>query len=428
MNLFETTDTIDVNTIYGYNNNIKTHVIPYFGADKKMCKITDVEIKGFINHLFNKTKQDGTDNLSVATVEKIYTAFSWIIRYCSEIAKPKLIKRNYLNDITFKHLIPKGRTRAVRKSKSHTLNELLDLIGTLDREANIRLKTMVSIIIDSGCRTEECCGIKIKHIDMKTGIFEYEEAVTGKVSNNFDPQYSGTRVKVLKSPHSYRKNVLTQYTLDCINNLITFKKALGIPMDEDSYLFTVWDSDQLLSPITFADEYKKFRNSHGFSDFPLHQIRHTLSNLLQEKGYSAKDVARYLGNTPRTLLESYTEIRDETNIQIKDTISSITRLNQSKCFKIETIAEILNSNEIRKNSDVYSLLDFTINGITNSENEYWVLENAKRMILDQHPDLKILCDDNKDTLKGKIETYKMFDYNEVELIQDKQYFVKPFHI
>lgn len=108
--LAKETDSIEINTVSGYYKNIKKHIIPYFGKNKKMCEITSESVKKFLKYLFEKKKTNSDDLLDVETVKKIYSAFKWIIKYSSQIASPRLIKQNILKNMRFKDQIPKGRS------------------------------------------------------------------------------------------------------------------------------------------------------------------------------------------------------------------------------------------------------------------------------------------------------------------------------
>ena len=71
------------------------------------------------------------------------------------------------------------------------------------------------------------------------------------ISREFSEEYSGTRIKELKSDYSYRTNFLTPYTINLLKQLKQFKEALGLSVGDNDYIFTRWDCDEVLSPISF---------------------------------------------------------------------------------------------------------------------------------------------------------------------------------
>lgn len=422
-------DSIDMNTVFGYASNLKRHVIPYFGENRKMYKIDIEAVEKFLKFMFEKKASDKDELLDVNTIKKVYTALKWVIKYCSTIARPKLMSQNILNNIVFKNYIPKGRTYKKKKIKNHPLERLLELVAAIDKYANIRLKTQINFIADVGCRREEILGVKWSNVDFVTGEVYYDEAVTSMIRRPFvdeygsvslQEKYGGTRLKRLKSKYSYRTNILTPYTLELLKHYKQFKEALGLSVDDDSYIFTRWDSNEILSPISFSDEYKDFRKKYGFLDIPAHDIRHTISNLLQESGYSPEYVASYLGNTPRTLLESYTNILSETQVKMKESINNLTRNICKKNFDIEIIAKVLNSeNELIDNSkNTYELLDFLNKTQVQSDNLISSVEIAKEIILKQYPQLDVFLCNNLNELDSKLETYKTFNNSSFELSND----------
>ena len=167
----ENTTAIDLNTVYDYANRIDMYIYDFFPKNYKLSKIDDNRIKEFVNYMFNRKRKGEEELLSISTVKRTYSALSWVVKYCSEIANPPLIKENYLNKIIFKTLIPKGRDIVKKKNKSHTLDEVQRLIDTLNDKANIRLKTMINIMLDVGCRDEECLGLKMKNVDFNSFVY-----------------------------------------------------------------------------------------------------------------------------------------------------------------------------------------------------------------------------------------------------------------
>ena len=155
----------------------------------------------------------------------------------------------------------------------------------------------------------------------------------------------------------------------------------------------------------------------------MEDIRRFVSNLLLENGMSEKDVARYMGNTPRTLLESYAEIREETELQMKNIIDSTFRDKNTKRFSIDVVAEVLNSHSQSTIIDpnIYELLDFITNDHVNSDNLPLALDTAKKVILKQNPNLSIFCNADYGIVKACIKTYKCFTAPDVELTQDINY-------
>ena len=413
-------DAIDMNTVHDYYYRAKKYVTPFFKSESKLSKINEDKVKEFVSYMFNRDKARGTGKVSIDTVEKAYSTLRWVIRYCSEISNPPLLEENCLNNIRFKHLIPKGRGKNQKRNKNHSPAEIDRLKRTLLAKANIRLKTMILTLIDVGCRNEECSALKWKNVNLITGEIEYKNALTSGISKEFSLEYSGPREKVLKSPQSYRKNYLTPTTLKCLNNYREFKINLGISVEDDDFIFTIWDSNKVLSPDSFSDEFMDFRKKYGFENIPPYDMRHTLSNDLLDKNVHPKDVATYMGNTARTLVENYTHSREDKQLEIKNIIMD--RNQSQKFFDIDTIVDILNYNGEELNSNGYNLLDFLTNSNISVDDLSWAIPNAKQLILNQYPILESFCNDDYNIVKAKVETYKDFNQPDIELVQDSAFF------
>lgn len=422
--LGENTDAIDLNTVYDYLDRINSYVYDYFSKDMKMSALNENKIKSFVSYLFEREKKDGSGLLSLSTIKRIYSAFSWVIRFCSDISDPPLLKENYLNKIIFKNLVPKGRSKTNKKKKGTSSEKVLAFKEIVNSKANIRLKCMINVTIDIGCRDEECIGLKWVNVDLMTGEVKYDEAITSSISKKNSLKHSGIRSKELKSDNSYRTNYLTDETLQLLRNLKTFKKALGLSVEDNDYIFTVWDDNTVLSPNSYSDEFSDFKKKYNLGDITPYDFRRHLSNMLLESGVSPKDAAKYMGNTPRTLLEHYANINEETENKIKEIVNEKLRSNRSKIFDIDTIAYVLNCDDkICNNKEAYKLVDFVINKKVLEEEEHWAIENAKSLILNQYPNFNVFCDNDEKLVKAKVDTYKEFNDIDIQLIQDSNYYV-----
>lgn len=423
VDLAEKTDAIDLNTVYDYADRIEMYLYDFFPKESKLSSINENKVKEFVSYMFNRERKDGKGLLSLQSVKKGYSTLSWIIRYCSEISNPPLLSENCLNRIKFKTLIPKGRGEKKRRNRSHSTQEIAKLSETLETKANIRLKTMINIALDVGCRDEECLGLKWADVDLHTGEVSYSNAVTSRITKKNSSKHSGIRIKELKSKHSYRKNYLTENTIQDLKNIKTFKKALGLSVNDNDYIFTVWSDNTILSPISFADEYKDFRKKYNLGNIPYYDLRHHMSNLLLESGVSDKDISMYLGNSPRTLRESYTDIKEETEQKICNIVKDKVRSNKYKNFNIDSIVHVLNSRADSNDVEVYEILDFIENKKVTQDEIPFSLERAKQMILEQYPMLETFCNDDDKIVQAKLETYKMFNNADIELTKSSEYYL-----
>lgn len=249
-----------------------------------------------------------------------------------------------------------------------------------------------------------------------------------KISKKNSSKHCGTRSKELKSNQSYRDNYLTPKTIQYLKNLKVFMVALGLSVNDDNYIFTRWDSNQVLSPISFADEYKDFIRKQKLDYIPLYDFRHFLVNLLLENNMTAKDVARYVGNTPRTLLENYTETSKDAKSEIKDVVNKVVRSKSQKIFDIDTVVKVLNYNDKYDDEDVFSVLDFVANKTICKDEAPLILENTRNLILKQYLNFKTFCDDNSDIIKEKLDTSKTFNFVDVELVQNLNYYLSNIEI
>ena len=79
------------------------------------------------------------------------------------------------------------------------------------------------------------------------------------ISREFSEEYSGTRIKELKSDYSYRTNFLTPYTINLLKQLKQFKEALGLSVGDNDYILQDGIVMKYYLLYHFSDEYKTFR-------------------------------------------------------------------------------------------------------------------------------------------------------------------------
>ncbi len=78
----------------------------------------------------------------------------------------------------------------------------------------------------------------------------------------------------------------------------------------------------------------------------------------------------------------------------------------------------------KKTNDVYLLIDFITSSMTSTKDFNKKLELTKEYLLIKYPDLRIFCDNNQVSLNSKLDTYKAFQSDKVNIVQDLKVFDK----
>ena len=136
-----------------YQGNLDHWIYPALG-DLKMPDITSANIDALLLDMQAQGK-------AISTVVKVYT----ILHSLFKMAYSKdVIDRNPMDKVDR----PKARKDELRgqEADSYTIDEVQRIFSALEREP-LKWRTMLHLLIDTGIRRGECCGLQWKNIDFK---------------------------------------------------------------------------------------------------------------------------------------------------------------------------------------------------------------------------------------------------------------------
>lgn len=111
---------------------------------------------------------------------------------------------------------------------------------------NIRFKTLITLIMDTGLRREEALALKYSDINKLRGTINIARAfVKSRLDNRFI-------IKPNRRKKSEREIVSTAYALELIGRWRRFKEACGFVVNDEDYIFTSWDSMELINLEIFV--------------------------------------------------------------------------------------------------------------------------------------------------------------------------------
>lgn len=180
------------------------------------------------------------------------------------------------------------------------LNEkdVIKMIELLDEEP-IQYRTMITLLVYSGIRRGELCGLEWKDIDFENRVMHICRS----------SQYVGKQTMITKEPKT--ASGIRHFTLSrtaCLM-LETYRKwqdeqkiDLGDQWQECDRLFTAWNGSPI-HPDVITDWFAKFIKRSGLPYVTLHSLRHTNATLMIAQGTDVCTVSKRLGhaNTAITL-------------------------------------------------------------------------------------------------------------------------------
>lgn len=193
------------------------------------------------------------------------------------------------------------------------------LITLLDNKP-MQYKTMITLLIFTGIRRGELCGLEWKDIDFENrtmSIIRTSQYIGNKTLITKEPKTkSGTRQLVL----SYTAcKLLMEYKEWQDNNII----ELGDQWNDTDRLFTQWNGLPIY-PDTITDWFAKFIKKNDFPHVTLHSLRHTNASLMIAEGADVCTVSKRLGHAnTSTTLNIYAHALKSKDLEIADKLENV---------------------------------------------------------------------------------------------------------
>ncbi len=257
----------------GYLNN---WIYPAIGG-KKLPEVTPAELSALLLSIQAQGK-------SHATAVKVYTILH------------SLFKMAYLGDMVQRNPMDKVARPVPRKDEikaevqALSVDELRVVMTALDAEP-LKWRALVSLLIDTGMRRGECCGLMWEDIDLDNCIAIIKRNLC----------YTPARGVYVDTPKTGRVREV-DFGSDTAALLAALRgdKRYG-------YVFTKEGSDEPMHPQSPTRYLKKLSNKCGIPDLHPHKLRHTFASVSITAGADVASVSEALGHADKsTTLRMYT--------------------------------------------------------------------------------------------------------------------------
>ena len=172
-------------------------------------------------------------------------------------------------------------------------------------EETIRYETYFKLIIATGMRRGECCGLK-------WGDVNYDERSIHIHRNVVKLSQEDIFVKEPKTKAGDRyvyfsaemESLIREYETFCRNET---RLQDGREMDDEDYIFRRHGTKLPMTPSTFTWQFKRILKRHNLPPkLNVHSLRHTAASLMIASGTDVTTVAGILGHAqPSTTLDIY---------------------------------------------------------------------------------------------------------------------------
>lgn len=269
-----------------YQGNLDHWIYPALG-DLKMPDITSANIDALLLDMQAQGK-------AISTVVKVYT----ILHSLFKMAYSKdVIDRNPMDKVDR----PKARKDELRgqEADSYTIDEVQRIFSALEREP-LKWRAMLHLLIDTGIRRGECCGLQWKNINFKTN--------TITISGNLC--YTPQKGIYLDTPKSGRIR-----TIDVDPDVIELLRQLRIERSSKAislWVFTQEGNPKPMHPQSPTRYLKKFSERCGIPGLHPHALRHTFASIAITNGADVASVSEKLGHSDKAVtLRMYTHADQE---------------------------------------------------------------------------------------------------------------------
>ena len=177
------------------------------------------------------------------------------------------------------------------------------LIAALEEES-IKYETYFKLIIATGMRRGECCGLKWKDVDFTEKSIHICRNVVKVTGEDI----------LVKDRYVYfsleMASLLKEYRSFCEGELVLHE---GRELTTEDYIFRRHGENLPMTPSTFTWRFKLILKKHGLPlDLNVHSLRHTAASLMISGGADAATVSGILGHAQvSTTLDIYTHAFDE---------------------------------------------------------------------------------------------------------------------
>lgn len=278
--------TISENSRSSFQGNLDRWIYPALG-EMKMPDITAANISALLLDMQAQGKAH-------ATCIKVYTVLK------------SLFKMAYLSDIIPKNPMdkverPKQRKDEVRtqEPEAYTVEEVQHILSCLEREP-LKWQAMIRLLVDTGIRRGECCGLQWKDVDFKENTI----AIAGNLC------YTPQKGVYLDTP----KNGKTR-TIDVDADVIVLLQQLRQQQAShalSAFVFTQDNSPEPMHPQSPTRYLKKFAARYGIDDLHPHKLRHSFASIAITNGADIASVSEKLGHSDKAVtLRMYTHADQE---------------------------------------------------------------------------------------------------------------------
>ena len=385
-------------TSRGYKTILNNYVLPELGK-KKLRNIKPEDLERLFYNMSNMISRTTKTNLSGTTIKHTHTLIKTIFNFA--------ILNNWTlyNPAEYVGYKPKVDTKE-RDYYDHDeiqyalscLNKLPEhKNGVEDRmihSQNIRFKTAITILFNSGLRREELFGLKWGDIKYNNHIFEIRRAIVTIKPSEFNSEDIVENIsnfmvcKNLKNDSSRRNIVMPTVCFDLLTEYRKDQIINGLLATDDDFIFrnVKAQAEGIWNPNNLTSEWRAFTKEFNLKRITIHDIRHSHATNLLTMGVPIQDVSRRLGHSDvATTLKIYTHSNLEQDKLIVQKLEEMYGNHfVSEKLNINVVASIITGENFADESDIIKAINYITGKKVSDESIDSQLLECKKYMLDNY--------------------------------------------
>lgn len=315
------------------------NITTYFNSEFPQIRLNKLDketILIYLNYLRNDAQKENGEHYSAATVKHFFGVLRNILEYA--------VYLDYIKEDPCKKIRKEDRPQKEEKDVDFLEeNEAIRFLAALDSEkekefwannhgSQLFWKTLVNMMILTGLRRGEMCGLQWKDLDKKNLVLNVSKNVTIDTTKkeSKDPA-DKIHIGTTKGKRS-RIVPVTKYLVDLLEKLKKEQDAKYGTLMPSAYIFCRSNNPYLpCYPTEPTRMMRKYIKRHNLPDVSPHDLRHTAASLAIEAGADVKQVQSLLGHKdPSLTLKFYTGITQKRQREAADGIENILRPKEAE--------------------------------------------------------------------------------------------------
>ena len=289
--------TVAEKTRISYVQLLEQHVFPVLG-DVPMKAITPAMLKALL--------AGQPDTFAYASMVKLYAVLHGMFK--AAVLDDTL-------DVNPMDKVPRPKrskdAALPAEHKAFTAEETRYILHCLENEP-LKWRAFILLLIDTGCRRGEACGLQWQAVDLDAGTITIERNL----------QYTADRGVYETLPKNGRTRVV-DISPDVVRLLRELRGTQPVTV---RWVFTQEDSPEPMHPDTPTRFFQRFGKRYGIEHFHPHKLRHTSASLAITGGADVVSVAARLGHSDSsTTLRMYAHANEESIRRVGQTVRDALR-------------------------------------------------------------------------------------------------------